>query len=733
MLRLPATKIELGSRDLSWHIDRYEQRKVSQEKQALAANLPARPVANVPPVTTTDPVSLSQQQRLGMWPIPRTEAADDELFSNEPVPQTQAYWDSVMASVGISPRGPGDPSPADVAGEWIDSLPDLRPLDSPDSDRFYTDNWRTQLSEYDAISPQNSSEAGSSQGTSSPKPTQSSEADSDDGTVQLEEDRLPTTESRHRRSSYDHRFAGHDGGVDDGSCNSSSSQPDLNDSAEFSREQERYRQVLTSSEPRAEAQTYQNYFPRVQYNTEETQQHDDGGESDMQINEGFSALSSRWSEPNEHSTTPPLPPNRILDRLRTRSGGLPRSPLYHSQAIASSSPEKDSRGPSTSSDGSRLQSMRLLSQQPTRPHTDNIRSERNSVTGSEVYQTGQPVAGTYQPQGRRQSHFEPLGAGQLAALEAQMEAFELRNSALARRNSFAIDREDDGRVQAEASSSPSTGLYFPNQHIMSSPPDRMGSDGTSLPGSATKRYQTSPTSDSLFHETAAERSPIPLPPPFSTKRRLVSFDLAGHPLPQNPLTSPINPSPSNAGEIETSSPHPPASSTRNSWRTPSYTGPEQQQHQPSSPPREYWDSPEPSVIAMLTPPNQTGPFRVYNDALPASSQPQTPVGLTRGGLNSMPFLERGAFTAPVGTRARARRAFWEGGPGVGGSGMGGVRGSGSGVGGAGLGSPRAVRRRRRSSEQENGEGGGDVEAGAGAGEADGGDVGGLRDMGAWLG
>ncbi|MCJ1244880.1 hypothetical protein MMC30_002081 [Trapelia coarctata] len=714
MLRLPASKIELGSRDLTWHIDRYQQRKDSHEKQTLAANLPARPDAHASYVNTIGPLPLSQHQPPGLWPIPRREPADNDFFSYDPVPRnSQVYWDGVMASIGIPSSDERTASAADTASEWIASLPPPRTPDSPDSDRFYTDDWRTEQSDDDTGSAQNLSETGSSQGTSSPKLSQSPEADSDDETVHLEEDHFPTAESRQRRSYFTLRFAGHDGGVDDESYNSSSSQPDLNDSADIP--QERYRQASTSSESRAEAHTYQNYFLHAQHSTGEIQQDNDESEIDTQLNEGFSAVSARWSEPNEQSTTPPLPPNRVVDRFRSRSGGLPRSPLYRSHAIASSSPEKDSHVSSTRSSRSRLQSTGLLSQQPRRPNTEETRSERNSAAGPEAYQREEPVGDNYQPQRRRQSYFQPLDTRQLAELEAQMEAFELRNTALDRRNSFALDREDDYRVQADALSSPSMGRASPNHSIMSSPPDRMGFDGTSLPGSAIKRSQTSPGYDNPFLQSAAAApSPVPLPPPFSTKRRLVSFNLGGHPLPQNPLTSPIHPSPSyphhTTGEVETetSSPDPLASSLRSSWRTPSYTGQARSQHSSSPPQREYWDGPSPTEIAMLTPDRSAGPFRVYNDALPASSQPQTPVGLTRGGLNIMPFYERGAYTAPVGTRARL--------DGMGGAGMG------------GLGSPRrrSERRRRRTSEQENG-------GARETGEANGVDVGGLRDMGAWLG
>ena len=65
------------------------------------------------------------------------------------------------------------------------------------------------------------------------------------------------------------------------------------------------------------------------------------------------------------------------------------------------------------------------------------------------------------------------------------------------------------------------------------------------------------------------------------------------------------------------------------------------------------------LTLSVTPPSQRTPsYEVYNDRLPASSQPQTPRGLPTNGVprSGLPSVYRGAFTAPAGLAGLARRA-----------------------------------------------------------------------------
>lgn len=62
--------------------------------------------------------------------------------------------------------------------------------------------------------------------------------------------------------------------------------------------------------------------------------------------------------------------------------------------------------------------------------------------------------------------------------------------------------------------------------------------------------------------------------------------------------------------------------------------------------------------SLTPPPLPHSPnYTVYNDRLPASSQPQTPAGLSTNGVprNGLPSIYRGAFTAPVEVTRNARQ------------------------------------------------------------------------------
>jgi len=58
----------------------------------------------------------------------------------------------------------------------------------------------------------------------------------------------------------------------------------------------------------------------------------------------------------------------------------------------------------------------------------------------------------------------------------------------------------------------------------------------------------------------------------------------------------------------------------------------------------------------VTPPPRMPSYAVYNDRLPASTQPQTPAGLSNNGVHrdGLPSIHRGAFTAPAGMARNPR-------------------------------------------------------------------------------
>ena len=69
------------------------------------------------------------------------------------------------------------------------------------------------------------------------------------------------------------------------------------------------------------------------------------------------------------------------------------------------------------------------------------------------------------------------------------------------------------------------------------------------------------------------------------------------------------------------------------------------------------DSNSTSLSPSLTPPPRTPSYAIYNDHLPALSQPQTPAGLPTNGLHrsGLPSIYRAAFTAPAGMARSAQQ------------------------------------------------------------------------------
>ena len=69
------------------------------------------------------------------------------------------------------------------------------------------------------------------------------------------------------------------------------------------------------------------------------------------------------------------------------------------------------------------------------------------------------------------------------------------------------------------------------------------------------------------------------------------------------------------------------------------------------------DSDSTGLSPLLTPSPRTPSYAIYNDHLPASSQPQTPAGLSTNGLHrsGLQSIYRGAFTAPAEMARSARQ------------------------------------------------------------------------------
>ena len=106
MLRLNPTQLRLDARDLTWHIDRHN------ERQSLRA---LRPPTNVsirtksPDKKQHDVPAQSSSYPFALPPVARTAGAtnkhDNSIISDKPVPQdSRSFWDRVLADAGTPTR-----------------------------------------------------------------------------------------------------------------------------------------------------------------------------------------------------------------------------------------------------------------------------------------------------------------------------------------------------------------------------------------------------------------------------------------------------------------------------------------------------------------------------------------------------------------------------------------------------------------------------------------------------
>ncbi|KAI4152931.1 MAG: hypothetical protein L6R39_001712, partial [Caloplaca ligustica] len=280
-----------------------------------------------------------------------------------------------------------------------------------------------------------------------------------------------------------------------------------------------------------------------------------------------------------------VPGSYGTQHLRSRSGGLQRSRLYISEAAASSSPDKRQEPPDNLSDEAPVDDVEILSVPPRRRKGYKRRSETYSHVASEASTT----------------HVENSPA------------------VLARSNPF--DRFRYVPPPAEAVNPTSSPRYIQQHHHPTSSPYHRPSTSTSSHSSPTYPHGMSPHNRS--------NSLIDLPSLLAA-----SFDET-----PNPLRRPFEPVPlpSIAGSRNpsTAAAFPPNHPTAD--ENGRYPG---SPYLPSTPPR----SISSTSITNATPTR----ISIYNDSLPAASQPQTPVGLPRNGLPPM-ALQNPFYTAPART------------------------------------------------------------------------------------
>lgn len=298
--------------------------------------------------------------------------------------------------------------------------------------------------------------------------------------------------------------------------------------------------------------------------------------------------SSPARDPYKLTMSPQLPISRMVETVRRRSGGLQRSSLRISHAAASSSPEKHSQA-------SPDPSTKIIAQ----------------------------TASSLEHQFLLKDHPSGDGVSEAPAVF-----------------SLPIRRAKNYKL-------PSRGIFWNSQEVLQSPGSSQGAVSLSE-HVARGRSVASPAPSTAVSDSQASFTPSPsptsTPSPSSTHRR----SLNPNAIPFTPKNTP--PVPTTRHPVPSSNllVPPPASLPIHPFsatpRSVSFSG----------------STASPSPLARLTPHSQPRYLRsppsphltVYDDRLPAISQPQTPAQLSRNAFPTMPSLRASGAgitqTAPVG-------------------------------------------------------------------------------------
>lgn len=550
MLRLAPTQIGIGSRDLTWHTERHEARQ-SRRADGYPVEIIASPDRAVP--LRADRVKPNLTHRfvrpLSTRKTSTNSVRDSDLISKDPVPgSSRIFWDNILADAG---------TPSGIKVQNVGKRPRIieqsdksqgnaRSAEASLEGDFDTPTESDYASLFDITSPRQQSKKVDVLHSSS-EYTSACEYNENENKREL-----PGNDSHEQSPQFDLPIRSSSLLLSPGGTNQEVSimgSRDLfyrKDWDSFPSSLPYYRRNLgTTADPGSRSEFQSSPQDARMATTKRSGQSkaSDTSESNDMAAESFGPFS-----------LPQLRLPRVVENFRRRSNGLPRSPLYISQAVASSSPEKRPQAFDIDSDEDVMKSPSLLNLPPRRRKTYKPRSEsypfnisENSLSSSyadEISETGE--------------------IGYLSAEES-----------------------------SPTSSPPEYGNSDRGGSISSSPIPKL------RPSPVRTKRSTSPHSFRTFQTPIAL---LPLPPrPFSATRRTTSGTIA---LPASAVPPPYSP---------------PPSPTRSS---------------PSTTPRR---------------------IRIYDDRLPASSQPQTPARLPRNGLPHMPYgIGIGIQTAPAGNGRRRR-------------------------------------------------------------------------------
>ncbi|KAL9122194.1 MAG: hypothetical protein Q9187_001259, partial [Circinaria calcarea] len=668
MLRLPATQINLSQRDLTWHTNRH------QARLAQYVNVP-HPGSSLAGLHAhgEEVAAVKPGFRHGSLDIDRVVNAHGSVISDEPILRdSRAFWDGLLADVLSRSEVPIDTKQLAEGRQCPGTETSLNAETSVRSSgtscvrRASTGSFNSsgqETPEYEAqfdektnhpVSKEQSEEEVYLRSRFSSDTLSSPEQDHGE---ELFDFQLPHEESTlnataRRRHSF---FAFH---RRNNTCNSiaeeeasefklrSPQQTDLDGSSDTFPDHHRnkarsgYTDINTDRTIDRNQTRHTRRFGMATLEADEQDQ-----------DEAVYDLSSLFTELDDQSVSP-LPPYlpRSIELLRSRSGDLlrstlPRSPLYISQVPKSSSPEKHPASVTGRSTADVAGEPDLLSCPPRRRKRYIHSSENQSIVGSEssqrlikalgegadltqlddLYQQIRSSSAVSTPSHEDDTYTSPFLLSSQPRLTSDHPR-TLRKSSSAHERHSSLSHPVLPRLSSPSLSKPA----IPSLPLLPPPfsktPRRL-SPSHNFPSSppinpfTTTPYHQAPQASSVYVSVGPSSSPDPLSlPPYASLPALP---------PRNPFSPTVD-----QHRIDINQRHSSSVLSNPSTTTPPGSQRLRQRYVPS-----------PSPPPPMTPHRS---IRVYNDSLPASVQPQTPIGLSRNGLPHMLTM-----TAPAGPLARA--------------------------------------------------------------------------------
>ncbi|KAL9602702.1 MAG: hypothetical protein Q9219_001692 [cf. Caloplaca sp. 3 TL-2023] len=596
MLRLASTRITLNSSDLEWHVRRHETRQAALQKVKFPSGAVDRSKAQ-----SQSPGPSTRRLIDGGSRLQRSRGTDVEIpiYSDEPIPRdSQAFWDQILADAGTSTRvqqaaSARSPHIVELSDAFLDnsgSVPlSIRGENDDNESRVPSDSTAKELliSPRSPVSESDSSLTAELRSRPSLLSLSSLDGVEDQRRLQSRHSSLDSdiyhssikeTVDTHLPSDSQKQDAPSEEDADEKGA--WLNQRDVDGPSDAAPNLHHYSSTssLQDPEPESIGMPFGAQARKAEL----------AASRKMGVSRSGARLDVFYGEPDVQD-------GYIQQHVRTRSGGLPRSRLYISEAVASSSPEKQQRS-----------SAQRRNTTPDTQRSDSlgIDADASRIASASSNPFGHPSDGS------------------------------LHNQYIHTRNPFALHNNDAVR-------SPSGSVF----HAAN------GSNSSS--GSVRRHYPASSSYHSPF-ASQSEHLSSPYSPELPINNRLFSPLILPHISDSTPFeTSPFSrqplerlPTPVSVGSRTASATfnqrYNIPSTDENSYYPPTSSSP----YLPSTPP--------PRSISTTSMHHTPTRLSVYNDSLPAYSQPQTPIGLPRNGLPAM-SLRNPFFTAPVRVGARIRR------------------------------------------------------------------------------